>query len=1273
MINGFSNYCKLLAVGVLCNGFAHAQAPQLVKLTPPSPNVMAMQKYGDIPVSAYTGIPDVSIPIYTVRFRDITVPISLSYHASGIKVAEDASQEGLGWTLNAAGTISRNIMGDDDFNGTVYFDSNLRDFVDGQGPTNALNMGCNLSLFNPNNVPTIFNYDITASLTGSPPKDFQPDQYYYNYPGHSGKFIMKRNLQAVLQKQESIQITCLASDGSSWQIKSADGYVYDFNAYETYTDFTVHKSAWYLTKITSPTGNMITFNYTTVSNYVQSVGSFSETKDDLDFVYPSTALFQPTSTGYQYGAVPGKQYSQKVLSSIDFTNGKVLFYYSGGRTDLPNDQKLDSISIFNQAEVNPVKSFALAYDYFTCTNDPSFSNGSGNATQRLKLTQVTEKGYYYGQFIQNPPYIFTYNESNYLPAKTSFARDHWGYYNGVTGKSTLLPSVVQVYSTDPIITAMGLPGPEREPNPGLASAFSLTSIKYPSGGWTEFQYESNDYDETQSQVNDQSWFAHNTQTLTQKSSNYRYDAVSHQYAQSPNTLDLTNEFQASNGTYTQVTLSAYFRFSGGTGGNCNDITGGNTNLIYFVLKNSSGGTVMQVDPFAVAICNAQGTNTPCVGCQTGSPVFTYSNTYSLSPGVYTWQAFVGSSGAALKLQDMSATYSWYELQSVNASQGQAIITGGGLRIKRIIDHDGVNEYNNKVRHYVYHYWADKTNSGTVYEYSWGRRMSKPRYSYFTPNVDIYTDRPGGACRLTGFSSLHLMRSSDSNNPLNGSAAGAVVGYDHVEEWLGENGEFGKKVFNYYNNPDYVVSYSDPFSGQGLPLRPPYNANTVDPLNGSLLNQADYVNIKGQFFKVKEATNQYTLVPANENVDYAAENRVTPTIVHGDLTCSVIPASICDNNSLTLTSKIMKSEWSYMTSTDEKLYNEKGDTLHYAETMTNYYYDNPTHLQLTRTVSTNSKGESTTSTIRYPLDFVIPGGASDAFSLGLQNLINKHIVSAPVETYSWKKKADNSDIGATSYVLTSYNSTLPTPSLAYVSMLSAPNTGFTASTINSTGLVKDAAYQPLISFDTYDANGNLNQQHKVNDVNHAYLWDYNNALVIAEVSNAALTEIAYTGFEADGSGRWTIPSTTRNVGNSITGNQSYTMTATAITATVPSGKNYVVSYWSKSGALNVNGVSATTGIARNGWTYYEHVLPNTTTSISVSGTGAIIDELRLYPKDAQMMTYAYYPAVGLISGCDANSNLVYYVYDALGRLRAVKDADGNIVKTYQYNYQGQVGN
>src|SRR4051812_1639591 len=91
----------VIAIGT-CT-FTKAQAPQLVKVTPPSPNAAAFQKYGEIPVSPYTGIPDISIPVYTVQFRDINIPITLSYHASGIKVNEESSQVGLGWAINTGG------------------------------------------------------------------------------------------------------------------------------------------------------------------------------------------------------------------------------------------------------------------------------------------------------------------------------------------------------------------------------------------------------------------------------------------------------------------------------------------------------------------------------------------------------------------------------------------------------------------------------------------------------------------------------------------------------------------------------------------------------------------------------------------------------------------------------------------------------------------------------------------------------------------------------------------------------------------------------------------------------------------------------------------------------------------------------------------------------------------------------------------------------------------------------------------------------------------
>jgi hypothetical protein len=90
-----------------------------------------------------------------------------------------------------------------------------------------------------------------------------------------------------------------------------------------------------------------------------------------------------------------------------------------------------------------------------------------------------------------------------------------------------------------------------------------------------------------------------------------------------------------------------------------------------------------------------------------------------------------------------------------------------------------------------------------------------------------------------------------------------------------------------------------------------------------------------------------------------------------------------------------------------------------------------------------------------------------------------------------------------------------------------------------------------------------------------------------------------------------------------------------------------------GPLTINGVASTSGLTKNGWTYYQHIIPIGSTTVTVTGT-ATIDELRLYPTDAQMTTYTYAPVLGLTSICSPNDTPQYYVYYALGRLRKIVD-------------------
>jgi hypothetical protein len=91
-----------------------AQSSYLGNYAQPSPNVAALGKYVEYPVSYFTGVPEVGVPLYDLKDGTAHVPISLSYHASGIRVSEVATSVGLGWCLNAGGMISRTIRGGPD-------------------------------------------------------------------------------------------------------------------------------------------------------------------------------------------------------------------------------------------------------------------------------------------------------------------------------------------------------------------------------------------------------------------------------------------------------------------------------------------------------------------------------------------------------------------------------------------------------------------------------------------------------------------------------------------------------------------------------------------------------------------------------------------------------------------------------------------------------------------------------------------------------------------------------------------------------------------------------------------------------------------------------------------------------------------------------------------------------------------------------------------------------------------------------------------------------
>src|SRR5687767_3004390 len=105
-----------------------AQSPNF-NISFPSPNAASLGLYGEVPVSLHNGVANISIPMYEINEGPIKLPVSLSYHASGVRPDVHPGWVGNGWTLNCGGMITRVVKGTPDEaafqQNLLFFDSKL--------------------------------------------------------------------------------------------------------------------------------------------------------------------------------------------------------------------------------------------------------------------------------------------------------------------------------------------------------------------------------------------------------------------------------------------------------------------------------------------------------------------------------------------------------------------------------------------------------------------------------------------------------------------------------------------------------------------------------------------------------------------------------------------------------------------------------------------------------------------------------------------------------------------------------------------------------------------------------------------------------------------------------------------------------------------------------------------------------------------------------------------------------------------------------------------
>ncbi|RFS20662.1 hypothetical protein DVR12_19070 [Chitinophaga silvatica] len=438
------------------------------RVLPPSPDAQAFLKYSDYPVDQSTGIPKIEIPLYEVRAGALNLPISLSYHASGIKVNEIASSVGLGWSLNAGGMLSRVINGLADEKSFLLSDATHL-------TTAQIDNFPITTVSDPYLFRTVCE-ELRSKFFST--RDGRADDYFYSVGNKlSGQFTYDVSKQLHLLSYSNDKII-RKPDASNvkYEIVGNDGtrYLFDNNAQLVTSGSDIPStSSWLLTQIIS-TSNTDTIN---LEYYHFNAYSYVNKSFSTKFVNDIPSI-EPVYYSLLYS-------SNELIKKISYRGGSVVFNYAADRKDIVPD-RLTNITINKTNEQNievQLQKFELLHNYFV--SDDIVDKYS----YRLQLSGVKV---YDGtnRYINN--YGFTYNMQKMppmphttTPANEGCAQDYWGYYNGQIANPHLIPTI------PPELFPWLVGSANRAPNETYMKSCSLVRIDYPTGGYTAFDFEAN--------------------------------------------------------------------------------------------------------------------------------------------------------------------------------------------------------------------------------------------------------------------------------------------------------------------------------------------------------------------------------------------------------------------------------------------------------------------------------------------------------------------------------------------------------------------------------------------------------------------------------------------------------------------------------------------------------------------------------------------------------------------------------------------------------------
>ncbi|PZU78686.1 MAG: hypothetical protein DI529_17845 [Chryseobacterium sp.] len=476
-----------------------------INSVPTSPEVALLGRFGEIPVGHYTGTAEVSIPLYNVKVDNIEIPLALSYHTSGIKVADEATWVGLGWNFLPEGTITQEIRGRED---SAYGDDGFQN-TDGYNTfkNNFITLFSENQLYRLQNGFSEYRFGGGASTGGDPSitdssqiidrltrKYGQPDIYSYNFCGYSGKFFFNPENYGEILFLESNENVQFAKNIDGWVATTNKGDKFYFYAIEiarsNQTDYPDIGYTFKLTKILLSNGKTIILSYqdeSTIKEYP------IETAHITNYTM-NQSVRSDTNTTINH---------KKTLIAVETEDTKVDFNLEDREDIRPYNEsvpikKLKSIDIKQKYSNKKLKSFVFNYNYFPYNSYNTVIEGYDS--KRLKLESVQQLDYdNNGNPIENThPYTFEYDTNYVMPSKTSNS-DFFGYYNG-NGAGTKLPDLTYFdylnkspyknYGYNPIYPYFGS---MRFADSNYVSTNILKKVNYPTKGYSTFEFEPNTF------------------------------------------------------------------------------------------------------------------------------------------------------------------------------------------------------------------------------------------------------------------------------------------------------------------------------------------------------------------------------------------------------------------------------------------------------------------------------------------------------------------------------------------------------------------------------------------------------------------------------------------------------------------------------------------------------------------------------------------------------------------------------------------------------------